>query len=39
MTIVAQNRNEQFAEIVSMIQHTKSEVILIVPNSRELETN
>ena len=27
MNIVAQNRNEQFAEIVSMIQHTRSEVV------------
>ena len=27
MNIIAQNRNEQFAEIVSMIQHTRSEVV------------
>lgn len=27
MNIVAQNRNKQFAEIVSMIQHTRSEVV------------
>ena len=27
MNIVAQNRNEQFAEIVSMIQHSRSEVV------------
>ena len=25
--IVVQNRNEQFAEVVSMIQHTRNEVV------------